>query len=72
MHLNPHVTLAAAVKRQIVEGVQAVVKLTQAAQYTYKISLQVFDRGAGVSSVDFHGKEDCKRDTSQAHCFQNM
>lgn len=55
IHLNPRITLAAVVKRQIIEGVQAVVKLTRTTQYSNRIPLQVFDRGTGATSVDFHG-----------------
>ena len=52
--LNPRITLAAVIKRQIIEGVQAVVKLTRSAQYSSKIPLQVFDRGSGQSNVNFN------------------
>jgi len=50
----PGLPLAAVVKRQIIEGVQAIVKLTQSAQYNSKIPLQVFDRTAGASNVNFN------------------
>lgn len=43
-------------KRQIIEGVQAVVKLTRDTQYTNRIPLQVFDRGTGATSVNFLGE----------------
>lgn len=46
--LGPQFTLAAIVKRQIIEGVQAIVKLTRSCQYSGKIPLQVFDRTAGA------------------------
>jgi len=52
--LNPRLPLAAVVKRQIIEGVQAVVKLTKGAQWHSKIALQVFDRNAGASNVNFN------------------
>jgi len=52
--LSPRLPLNGVVKRQIIEGVQAIVKLTQAAQYNSKIPLQVFDRAAGASNVNFN------------------
>ncbi|KAI9809653.1 MAG: hypothetical protein M1825_000085 [Sarcosagium campestre] len=53
LHLNPRLSLSAVVRRQILEGVQAVVKLTRRDQSSGKISLQVFDRRAGVDKVRF-------------------
>ncbi|KIW28523.1 uncharacterized protein PV07_08181 [Cladophialophora immunda] len=52
--LSPRLPLNAVVKRQIIEGVQAVVKLTQTNQYNSKIPLQVFDRSQGTSNVNFN------------------
>ncbi|KAI1608639.1 hypothetical protein EDD36DRAFT_447435 [Exophiala viscosa] len=52
--LSPRLPLNGVVKRQIIEGVQAVVKLSQAAQYNSKIPLQVFDRSSGASNVNFN------------------
>ncbi|KAJ9654309.1 nuclear polyadenylated RNA-binding protein 3 [Neophaeococcomyces mojaviensis] len=52
--LNQRAPLAAVVKRQIVEGVQAVVKLGSSAQSRSKIPLQVFDRSSGSSNVSFN------------------
>ncbi len=51
----PRVSLAAVVKRQIVEGVQAVVKIFQKSQNTGKIPLQVYNRSSGVENVRFDG-----------------
>jgi hypothetical protein len=56
--LNPRITLGAIIKRQVIEGVQAVVKLTRNTQYSLRIPLQVFDRGSGASNVNFNGKRD--------------
>ena len=53
--LSPRFTLAAVVKRQIIEGVQAIIKLTRSSQYNGKVPLQVFDRSAGIE-VRFNGK----------------
>jgi len=52
--LNPRITLAAVIKRQTIEGVQAVVKFTRNSQYSTRIPLQVFDRSAGASNVNFN------------------
>lgn len=52
----PRVSLTAVVKRQILEGVQAVVKIFRQSQVTGKIPLQVFDRRGGVDNVRFEGK----------------
>ncbi|KAL8738903.1 MAG: hypothetical protein Q9181_000355 [Wetmoreana brouardii] len=49
----PRVSLVAVIKRQILEGVQAVVKIFRQSQMTGKIPLQVFDRSAGVDNVRF-------------------
>lgn len=57
IHLNPRITLGAVVKRQIIEGVQGVVKLTGSTQRTGRIPLQVFDRGSGATSANFLGKK---------------
>ena len=52
--LSARLPLQAVVKRQILEGVQAVVKLIQQNQFKNKVPLQVFDRSAGVSNVNFN------------------
>ena len=52
--LSSRLPLNGVVKRQILEGVQAIVKLTQAAQYNSKIPLQVFDRSSGAANVNFN------------------
>ena len=52
----PRVSMAAVVKRQILEGVQAVVKILRQSQVTGKIPLQVFDRRGGQDNVRFEGK----------------
>ena len=52
--LNPRLPLQAVIKRQIIEGVQAIVKLIQNNQFNSKVPLQVFDRTAGASNVNFN------------------
>ncbi|KAK5957671.1 nuclear polyadenylated RNA-binding protein 3 [Knufia fluminis] len=52
--LNQRTPLSAVVKRQIVEGVQAVVKLASHHQARSKVPLQVFDRSHGTSNVTFN------------------
>ncbi|KAI4260870.1 MAG: hypothetical protein LQ352_000025 [Teloschistes flavicans] len=51
----PRVSLVAVIKRQILEGVQAVVRILRQSQNTGKIPLQVFDYSAGVDNVRFEG-----------------
>ena len=51
----PRVSLTAVVKRQMVEGVQAVVKIFRKSQNTGKIPLQVFNRSLGVNNIQFDG-----------------
>ncbi len=52
----PRVSLSAVVKRQVVEGVQAVVKIVRKSQNTGKIPLQVYNRSSGADNVRFDGK----------------
>lgn len=51
----------AVIKRQILEGVQAVVKILRQSQVTGKIPLQVFDHSAGVDNVRYEGKSSNER-----------
>lgn len=53
--LGPRIPLGAAVHRQYVEGVLAVVRLSRPNQFSRKIPLQIFDRTAGTSHVRFTG-----------------
>ncbi|PGH21574.1 hypothetical protein AJ80_03134 [Polytolypa hystricis UAMH7299] len=53
--LSPRISVAAVVRRQIIEGVLAIVKLSRSHQYSRKIPLQVFDRSSGVDNVRFNG-----------------
>ena len=54
----PRVSMVAVVKRQILEGVQAVVKIFRRSQVTGKIPLQVFNRSQGLNDVQFDEYED--------------
>ncbi|KAJ9483192.1 hypothetical protein VN97_g10218 [Penicillium thymicola] len=51
--LGPRIPLGAAVHRQFIEGVLAVVRLSRPNQLSRKISLQLFDRTAGSDNVRF-------------------
>ena len=51
----PNIPLQAIIRRQILEGVLAVVKLFRDALTTGRISIQIFDRSAGASNVRFEG-----------------
>ncbi|KAJ5240146.1 RNA-binding protein (Nab3) [Penicillium chermesinum] len=53
--LGPRIPLGAAVHRQYVEGVLAVVRLSRPNQFSRKIPLQIFDRSAGPTHVRFTG-----------------
>jgi hypothetical protein len=53
MFLSPRLPVDAVVRRQIVEGVTAVAKLTRGCQTRSTIPLQVFDRSRGVDNVRF-------------------
>jgi len=55
--LSARLNEAAVVRRQIIEGVQAVCKLTRASQGTSKIPLQIFDRRGGADNVAFEEYE---------------
>ncbi|PGG96311.1 hypothetical protein AJ79_09645 [Helicocarpus griseus UAMH5409] len=52
--LSPRIALSAVVRRQIIEGVLAIVKLSRPNQYSRKIPLQVFDRSGGIDNVKFN------------------
>ncbi|KAJ5253163.1 hypothetical protein N7489_003573 [Penicillium chrysogenum] len=51
--LGPGISLGAAVHRQFIEGVLAVVRLSRPNQISRKIPLQLFDRTAGLDNVRF-------------------
>ncbi|KAJ5918695.1 hypothetical protein N7454_009839 [Penicillium verhagenii] len=51
--LGPRIPLGAAVHRQYVEGVLAVVRLSRPNQFSRKIPLQIFERTPGSNSVRF-------------------
>ena len=55
LFLSPRLQLQAVLKRQIVEGVQAAVRLGRQSQNTGKIPLQVYDRRGGTENVRFDG-----------------
>ncbi|KFZ06829.1 hypothetical protein V501_07036 [Pseudogymnoascus sp. VKM F-4519 (FW-2642)] len=58
MFLSARLPVDVVVRRQIMEGVLAVVKLTHKAQQTSRIPLQVFDRTRGADNVRFDEYED--------------
>ncbi|KAF2666703.1 hypothetical protein BT63DRAFT_427132 [Microthyrium microscopicum] len=55
--LSPRLSELAVVRRQIVEGVLAVVRLTRSHMATGKVSLQLFNHSRGVGSVSFEEYE---------------
>lgn len=58
MLLGPRLPIAAVIRRQILEGVLAVVQLTLRSQGSSKIPLQVFDRSGGANNVRFDEYQD--------------
>lgn len=58
MFLSARLPVDVVIRRQIMEGVLAVVKLTHKAQQTSRIPLQVFDRTRGADNVRFDEYED--------------
>nr|KMM64515.1 hypothetical protein CPAG_00867 [Coccidioides posadasii RMSCC 3488] len=52
--LSPRISLPAVIRRQILEGVLVIVKLSKTNQYSGRIPLQVFDRGGGADNVRFN------------------
>ena len=58
MFLSPRLPLQAVIRRQILEGVHAVLRLDLRAQNTNKIPLQVFDRQGGINNVRFDEYQD--------------
>lgn len=55
--LSPRLSEQAVVRRQIVEGVVAVSKMTRANQGSSKIGLQIFNRRGGANNVSFEEYE---------------
>lgn len=53
--LSARLSEAAVVRRQIIEGVQAVMKLDRISQMTQVFNLSVFNRSAGADNVSFEG-----------------
>ncbi|KAL2356182.1 hypothetical protein BJ546DRAFT_1025037 [Cryomyces antarcticus] len=56
--MSPRLSEPAVIRRQILEGVQAVTRLSLKSQQSAKIPLQVFDRRAGVDNVRFEEYDD--------------
>ncbi|KAI9798574.1 MAG: hypothetical protein M1833_004711 [Piccolia ochrophora] len=57
LFLNARLSIDAVIRRQILEGVLAVARLTRPGQMSAKISLQVFDRSSGADNVRFNEYE---------------
>ncbi|KAL9126527.1 MAG: hypothetical protein Q9217_004431 [Psora testacea] len=58
LQLPRGVSLQAVVRRQIVEGVQAVVRILRKSQVTGKIPLQLFDRSRGLDNIRYDDYEE--------------
>ncbi|KAF2263522.1 hypothetical protein CC78DRAFT_581413 [Lojkania enalia] len=64
--LSPRLSEAAVVRRQIVEGVLAIVRLSNTALAKGKVNLQVFDRRGGADNVQFNEYADLEPATAAA------
>ncbi|KAI9788095.1 MAG: hypothetical protein M1816_007227 [Peltula sp. TS41687] len=53
LFLNPRLSLAVVIRRQIIEGVHAIVKLSRPNQVSSRIPIQVFDRTGSTDTVRF-------------------
>ncbi|KAM5438523.1 nuclear polyadenylated RNA-binding protein 3 [Microsporum ferrugineum] len=52
--LSPRIRPSAVVRRQVMEGVLAIVRISKVNQYSGKIPLQIFDRTGGMGNVRFN------------------
>lgn len=59
-------------RRQIIEGVLAIVRLDTGSLSKGKVNVQVFDRRGGAGNVQFNGKHHDLTTLSTADPFQNM
>ncbi|KAF2661540.1 hypothetical protein K491DRAFT_586856 [Lophiostoma macrostomum CBS 122681] len=64
--LSPRLSEGAVIRRQIVEGVLAIVKLNTATLSKSKVNLQVFDRRGGAGNVQFNEYADLEPATAAA------
>ena len=60
----PRVSIDSVIRRQIVEGVLAVCKLTRTEEQTGKVPLQVFDRSQGSQNVRFDEYDNLQMDVA--------
>lgn len=54
--MSPRLPEAAVVRRQIIEGVLAIVRLDTGSLAKGKVNVQVFDRRGGSGNVQFNGR----------------
>jgi hypothetical protein len=53
--MSPRLSEAAVVRRQIIEGVMAIVRLDAGSLAKGKVNVQIFDRRLGAGNVQFNG-----------------
>ncbi|KAL9085954.1 MAG: hypothetical protein Q9165_007316 [Trypethelium subeluteriae] len=58
LHLHPRFSEDAVVRRQMLEGVQAICRLTRLSQVSGKVPLQVFDRSGGANNISWNEYQD--------------
>lgn len=54
--MSPRLPEAAVVRRQIIEGVLAIVRLDTGVLTKGKVNVQVFDRRGGAGNIQFNGE----------------
>jgi hypothetical protein len=67
--MSPRLSEPAVVRRQIIEGVLAIVRIDMAALSKSKVNVQIFDRRSGASNVQFNGKSKPPYSTSFANRY---
>lgn len=68
--LSPRLSEAAVIKRQVLEGVLAIVLLSTATLTKSKVNLQIFDRRGGADNVKFNAYDDLDPTTAAALVLQ--
>ena len=64
--MSPRLDEAAVIRRQIVEGVLAIVRLTALSLANGRVNIQIFDRRGGANNVQFNEYADLEPNTAAA------
>lgn len=68
--MSPRLPEAAVVRRQIIEGVLAIVRLDTGSLAKGKVNVQVFDRRGGAGNVQYNGKLYFISIQTNANCYR--